>query len=300
MSRQTLSYNPGPQPLSCIWAGSGGGVRVDFHQEKIDQAARGFRGLCPPDVSLHPFFTWRKDVPARHECIKNHALLNRSGLRATFFCPRRQKKAKTPPGFPRTPGILSVLFSGESPHRYHKNQRYIRGHGPGDLGRHMFSVPRPNEPRGPWAPSLYGQVRVAAFELIFIERKSTKPPGGSGGSPLTLLSPLSLRKERGCQSTACALWHERIENHSLLNGFGLRATSFFPRRKKEAKTPPGVPPGPPEKRWVRYLLNRRPYNKGARGLRGSAGRGVEKRQQIQALGPLTVIVGFHNGPKNLS
>ena len=84
----------------------------------------------PPDVSLHPFFTWRKDVPARHECIKNHALLNRSGLRATFFCPRRQKKAKTPPGFPRTPGILSVLFSGESPHRYHKNQRYIRGHGP--------------------------------------------------------------------------------------------------------------------------------------------------------------------------
>ena len=31
-----------------------------------------------------------------------------------------------------------------------------------------------------------------------------------GQSPLTLLSPLSLRKERGCQSTDCALWHKRI------------------------------------------------------------------------------------------
>ena len=120
---------------------------------------------------------------------------------------RKQKRRRGSPG---PQGILSVLFSGEPPHRYHKNQRYIRGHGPGDLGRHMFSVPRPNEPRGPWAPSLYGQVRVAAFESIFIERKSTKPPGGSGGSPLTLLSPLSLRKERGCQSTDCALWHKRI------------------------------------------------------------------------------------------
>ncbi len=51
MSRQTLSYNPGPQPLSCIWAGSGGGVRVDFHREKIDKVTLGFRGF-PPDASF--------------------------------------------------------------------------------------------------------------------------------------------------------------------------------------------------------------------------------------------------------
>ena len=159
MSRQTLSYNPGPQPLSCIWAGSGGGVRVDFHQEKIDQAARGVRGLCPPDVSLHPFFTWRKDVPARHECIKNHALLNRSGLRATFFCPRRQKKAKTPPGFPRTPGILSVLFSGEPPHRYHKNQRYIRGHGPRLWAAACFQSRAQPDPGGLGPPHCMGWVK---------------------------------------------------------------------------------------------------------------------------------------------
>ena len=84
--------------------------------------------------------------------------------------------------------------------------------------------------------------------------------------------------------------------------------SFLRVEKGYKETPRALPPDPQvidrfsiqENRHCRFFLNRRPYNKGARGLRGSAGRGVEKRQQIQALGPLTVIVGFHNGPKNLS
>ena len=87
-----------------------------FSLRENRQSHPGVQGALPPDVSLHPFFTWRKDVPARHECIKNHALLNRSGLRATFFCPRRQKKAKTPPGFPRTPeDPVGSLFRRTSP-----------------------------------------------------------------------------------------------------------------------------------------------------------------------------------------
>ena len=199
MSRQTLSYNPGPQPLSCIWAGSGGGVRVDFHQEKIDQAARGFRGLCPPDVSLHPFFTWRKDVPARHECIKNHALLNRSGLRATFFCPRRQKKAKTPPGFPRTPGILSVLFSGEPPHRYHKNRRYNKGLRPRGLGSLRFFSPAPNRTPGAPGPLIVWAGSGGGVRVDFHREKIDKATRGFRGlCPLTSLCILSSRGDRMC------------------------------------------------------------------------------------------------------
>ena len=81
----------GPLGSLFIRVGFGSMVRVDFPEKKIDKATRGVQGALPPDVSLHPFFTWRKDVPARHECIKNHALLNGSGLRATHFWPEPQK-----------------------------------------------------------------------------------------------------------------------------------------------------------------------------------------------------------------
>ena len=81
---------PGPLGSLFIRVGFGSMVRVDFPEKKIDKVTRGFRGF-PPDASFSPFFAERKGVPARHECIKNHALLNGSGLRATHFWPEPQK-----------------------------------------------------------------------------------------------------------------------------------------------------------------------------------------------------------------
>ena len=177
----------------------------------------------PPDVSLHPFFTWRKDVTKhtcalwRHERIENHSLLNGFGLRATSFCPRRQKEAKPPLGdTPRPQVILSVLFLGEPPQRYHKNQRYIRGHGPRLWAATCFQSRAQPDPGGPWAPFLYGLVLAVWFESIFIERKSTKPPDGSFPPFLSPRKGVARRPNlaitcqsfiRSCHKAHAVLWH---------------------------------------------------------------------------------------------
>ena len=41
------SPNPRGRSPFFIWAGSGGGVRVDFHRDKIDRTTRGFQGVHP-------------------------------------------------------------------------------------------------------------------------------------------------------------------------------------------------------------------------------------------------------------
>ena len=45
---------------------------------------------------------------------------------------------------------------------------------------------------------------------------------------LCLLSP---HRERRCQSTACALWHERIKDWQVMARSGLRATPFLDNKK---------------------------------------------------------------------
>ena len=45
---------------------------------------------------------------------------------------------------------------------------------------------------------------------------------------LCLLSP---HRERRCQSTACALWHERIKDWQVMARFGLQATPFLDNKK---------------------------------------------------------------------
>ena len=92
------------------------------------------------------------------------------------------KESKNAAGVPPDPrGSCRFSFQENLPTVIIKTDDTIRGCGPGFLGHCIVSVPRPIDPRGPRAPSLYGPVRVAAFESIFIERKSTKSPGGSGG-----------------------------------------------------------------------------------------------------------------------
>ena len=58
------------------------------------------------------------------------------------------------------------------------------------------------------------------------------------------------------------------------------------RKRRLGGTPLSTPDGRPifslyENRRVRYLLNRRPYNKGGRGPRGSIGLELKKRPQPQ-------------------
>ena len=84
---------------------------------------------------------------------------------------RKQKRRRGSPG---PQGILSVLFLGEPPHRYHKNQRYNKGLRPRVLGRRMFSVPRPTGPGGPlgsllvWADS--GNMVIVDFHQEKIDK----------------------------------------------------------------------------------------------------------------------------------
>ena len=65
--------------------------------------------------------------------------------------------------------------------------------------------------------------------------------------------------------------------------------SFLRVEKGYKETPRALPPDPQvidrfsiqENRHCRFFLNRRPYNKGARGPRGSLGLRAEKRQRPQ-------------------
>ena len=77
-----------------------------------------------------------------------------------------------------------------------------RGCGPGNLGRRMFSVPSPTGPRGPLG-SLFIRVGFGSMVRVdFPEKKIDKAARGFRGlCPLTLLPPLSLRKERGGAKT---------------------------------------------------------------------------------------------------
>ena len=80
-----------------------------------------------------------------------------------------------------------------------------RGCGPGFLGRHMFSVPRPTGPRGPLG-SLFIRVGFGSMVRVdFPEKKIDKVTRGFRGlCPLTLLPPFLCGKKGG------AARHERI------------------------------------------------------------------------------------------
>ena len=104
--------------------------------------------------------------------------------------------------------------------------------------------------------------------------------GFRGQSPLTVLFPLSYRKERGCQSTACALWHERkkrfsvclrIKNAILPKRLSNARPHPFSAWRKDAKRRRGLCPQAPRKlagflfqenRHCRFFLNRRLTTRG--------------------------------------
>ena len=67
---------------------------------------------------------------------------------------------------------------------------------------------------------------------------------------LCLLSP---HRERRCQSTACALWHERIKDWQVMARFGLRATPFLVVKKGGKEASGGMPPEPPGDRPTFFL-----------------------------------------------
>ena len=127
-------------------------------------------------------------------------------MRGHILLSPETKGCKNAAGVPPDPkGSCRFSFQENLPTVIIKTDDTIRGCGPGDWGLCAFSVPRPTGPRGPRAPSLYGRGQVAAFELIFIERKSTKPPGGSGGfAPWRFFPPFLDVKKGG------AARHERI------------------------------------------------------------------------------------------
>ena len=67
---------------------------------------------------------------------------------------------------------------------------------------------------------------------------------------LCLLSP---HRERRRQSTACALWHERIKDWQVMARFGLRATPFLVVKKGGKEASGGMPPEPPGDRPTFFL-----------------------------------------------
>ena len=113
-------------------AGSGVGVRVDFHREKIDRTTRGFQGVHPLTRLCLLSSCEERRWPSGQTCIKRLFGLSAHTMRhpaekdiecaATSFYPRRQKEAKAPLGdIPGPRVILPVLFLGEPPQRYRKN-----------------------------------------------------------------------------------------------------------------------------------------------------------------------------------
>ena len=80
--------------------------------------------LCRPGKKVEvlsafdpAFSAQRKEVPKAYVPLRGHKrkkcfyqYRSRFGLRATFFWPEPQKKAKGLPGFPRTPGYWTVFF----------------------------------------------------------------------------------------------------------------------------------------------------------------------------------------------
>ena len=128
--------------------------------------------------------------------IKNAILAKNCPIRGHFLFPTAEKGSKNSAGgYPQTPGDpVGSLFRRTSPAVIIKTDDTIRGCGPGDLGRCIVSVRAQSTPGAP-GPSLYGRGQVAAFESIFIKRKSTKSPGVQGAKPLAFSSPFLCGKK---------------------------------------------------------------------------------------------------------
>ena len=104
-------------------------------------------------------------------------------MRGHILSPRGERMQRDAGGFaPGPPENWPVFFLGKPALPFFLESAFNNkgARGPGDrLGAGLKKYSNPN----PWgrSPFLYRPVRVAASESIFIERKSTKPPGGSGG-----------------------------------------------------------------------------------------------------------------------
>ena len=130
--------------------------------------------------------------------IKNAILAKKlSNARPLPFVLGDKRKQKRRRGSPGPQVILSVLSSGESPQRYHKNQRYIRGCGPGFLGRHMFSVPRPTGPRGPLGSLLVWADLGNMVIVDFHREKIDKATRGFRGFPPDASFPPFFAERKG-------------------------------------------------------------------------------------------------------
>ena len=88
---------------------------------------------------------------------------------------RKQKRRRGSPG-PQV--ILSVLFLGEPPQRYHKNQRYIRGHGPRLWAATCFQSRAQPNPGGPGPPCCMNVGSGDAVPADFLKKNSGLAPEG--------------------------------------------------------------------------------------------------------------------------
>ena len=148
-------------------------------------------------------------------------------------------------GFPGPGGSCRFSFQENLPTVIIKTNDKIGAAAPGIWVSVLFQSCTQSDPRGPRAPLLIWVGLGVRLPVDFPKKKVGKLPGGfRGRCPLTILSPLSCRQERGCQSAQVVLYGMSNKNHSAWNRRGLQATSFFPRRKKDAKTPPGFPRTP--------------------------------------------------------
>ena len=139
--------------------------------------------------------------------IKNAILAKKlSNARPLPFSHGGKRKQNRRRGSPGPQVILSVLFSGEPPRRYHKNQRYNKGLRPRVFGPLYCFSPAPNRSTGPLAPFLYGLVLAVWFESISLKRKSTKSPGGSGGSPPDASFPPFFAERKGGHKAQAVLY----------------------------------------------------------------------------------------------
>ena len=125
--------------------------------------------------------------------IKNAILAKKlSNARPLPFSRGGKRKQNRRRGSPGPQVILSVLFSGEPPHRYHKNRRYNKGLRPRVFGPLYCFSPAPNRPPGAPGPLIVWAGSGGGVRVDFhrenpgpAPERHSKPAGiGAGHPPL--------------------------------------------------------------------------------------------------------------------
>ena len=138
-------------------------------------------------------------------------------------------------------------------------------------------------PASPLKGSLYGRASGGYRPLVSHNGPKNQNTRGSGGGSPCLLSPFLCVKKGGAGQTrfcrACWSLSAHIKRCPNEKGYPMRGHVLSPRGERTQKKSGASPPGPRricrfslhKNRRVRHLLNRRSYNKGARGPRSLGG-----------------------------